>query len=34
MAETRTWSLKSRVALAVGAVLLLGGVVVLSVALA
>ncbi|MCP1169134.1 sensor histidine kinase N-terminal domain-containing protein, partial [Limimaricola sp. ASW11-118] len=34
MAETRSWSLKSRVALAVGAVLLLGGIVVLSVALA
>ena len=34
MAETRSWSLKSRVALAVGAVLLLGGIVVLWVALA
>lgn len=33
MAESRTWSLKARVALAVGAVLILGGVVVLSVAL-
>lgn len=34
MAETRSWSLKARVALAVGAVLALGGIVVLSVALA